>query len=146
MIRKISAHYIFPVSKPPVKFGIIVCSENGEILDVIDNKGVFKEVSSLEFYDGILVPGFIKTDFESDQIILERMKARQSQESALSLEDIVKWVTLDMAGITKEDHILGSFEKGKFPGVYLINKIDFTCLKLTAGSQMKNLLPLFEKK
>lgn len=58
-MKKISANYIFPVSGPPVKNGIIVLDEQNIIVDIINPGDEFKELPSLEFYNGILVPGFV---------------------------------------------------------------------------------------
>jgi len=61
MIRKITAHYIFPVSSAPIKNGIITVDKTGKILNIENPNGNFKEIAGLEFYNGILVPGFINT-------------------------------------------------------------------------------------
>lgn len=58
-MRKIAASYIFPVFSPPLKNGILILDENGAILEVVDTKGEFREQAGLEFYNGILVPGFV---------------------------------------------------------------------------------------
>ena len=58
-MRYISAHYIYPVSSPPLKNGIICVNDHGEIVDLIDTHGQLKETEKLEFYNGIIVPGFI---------------------------------------------------------------------------------------
>ncbi len=58
-MRKISASYIFPISSRPIKHGILEVSDSGKILDIIDTGGKLKETSSLEYYNGIIVPGFI---------------------------------------------------------------------------------------
>ena len=60
-MRKISANYIFPISSPPIKNGIIVLDDNNKIIDIINNGGELKETYNLEFYNGILVPGFVNT-------------------------------------------------------------------------------------
>ncbi|MBN2662774.1 MAG: amidohydrolase family protein [Bacteroidales bacterium] len=60
-MRKIAAHYIFPVTTKPLKNGIIIINDYGEIIEIIDTKGDLKETSSLEFYNGVIVPGFINT-------------------------------------------------------------------------------------
>ena len=61
MQRKVSAHYIFPGGRSPIKRGIVVVDENGEITDLIDNGGNLPESEKLEFYDGIITAGFINT-------------------------------------------------------------------------------------
>ncbi len=58
-MRKISANYIFPVNSEPLKNGIVVINDNGEILDLIDTKGKLTESAGLEFYNGVIVPGFV---------------------------------------------------------------------------------------
>jgi aminodeoxyfutalosine deaminase len=58
-MRKIAASYIFPISSKPIKQGIVVISDDGEIQDIIDTGGVLHETSSLEYFNGILVPGLI---------------------------------------------------------------------------------------
>jgi aminodeoxyfutalosine deaminase len=60
-VKKISASYIFPGKGSALKNGILVCSDDGTILEVIDTKGHLKELPSLEYYTGILMPGFINT-------------------------------------------------------------------------------------
>src|SRR5690554_95463 len=58
-MRKIAATYIFPGNLPPIKNGILVCSNNGTIIDLIDTKGNLREQAGIEYYSGVLVPGFI---------------------------------------------------------------------------------------
>lgn len=58
-MRKISANYIFPGTSPPLKNGIIVLDDSGEIMEVQDTGGKLREISRLEFYNGIIVPGFV---------------------------------------------------------------------------------------
>jgi len=60
-MRKIAANYIFPVSRPPIKNGIIVVDDNGCILEVRDTGGKLREEPGLEFYNGVIVPGFVNS-------------------------------------------------------------------------------------
>ena len=60
-MRKISATYIFPGNKPPLKNGILICDDDGKILELIDTGGQLTEQAGLEYYSGILVPGFVNT-------------------------------------------------------------------------------------
>jgi len=57
-MRKIAANYIFPVNESPIKNGILTISENGEILN-ISQLETNSEMENIEFYNGVLVPGFI---------------------------------------------------------------------------------------
>ena len=56
-MRFITADYIFPVTSPPVKNGIIVLDDDGTILEILSEqqKGSIKP----EYYEGIICPGFI---------------------------------------------------------------------------------------
>jgi hypothetical protein len=58
-MRRITADYIFPVSDPPLKNGIIEFDDHGRILSLTDTHGELNETSQLEYYNGVLVPGFI---------------------------------------------------------------------------------------
>lgn len=58
-MRKISADYIFPVTSPPIKNGIIVLENNGKVKDLIDPKKDPDASGNIEFYKGILAPGFV---------------------------------------------------------------------------------------
>ncbi len=58
-MRYLSAHYVFLISSPPLKNGIVCVDENNVITDVIDTGGQLEEREKLEFYNGILVPGFV---------------------------------------------------------------------------------------
>lgn len=60
-MRYISAHYVFPVSSPPIRNGIISLYDDGTIAEVIDPGGEVREMAGLEFYSGVLVPGFVNT-------------------------------------------------------------------------------------
>jgi len=57
-MRKISANYIF-TGKDILKNGIIELNETGQIINIINTNGKLQEEASLEFYSGVIVPGFI---------------------------------------------------------------------------------------
>lgn len=73
-MRKIAATYIFSLCGAPVKNGILVCNDNGSIVEVIDRGESFREEAGVEFYSGILVPGFIGIgrDFQNQNKITNR--------------------------------------------------------------------------
>jgi len=58
-VRKIAATYVFPLRGAPIKNAILVCNADGTIVDLIDRGNAFREEAGVEFYSGILVPGFI---------------------------------------------------------------------------------------
>lgn len=58
-MRKISANYIFPVTSAPLKNGILILDDANKIVDIIDTGGKIKEIENLQFYSGMIVPGFV---------------------------------------------------------------------------------------
>jgi aminodeoxyfutalosine deaminase len=58
-VRKISATWIFPGNLPPLKNGVLICEDDGTVVDLIDTGGQLREQAGLEQYSGILVPGFV---------------------------------------------------------------------------------------
>lgn len=57
-MRYFSADYIFPISTPPVKNGIVAVTDDGVIGDV-HQPGELGSSVEIEFFPGILCPGFI---------------------------------------------------------------------------------------
>ena len=60
-MRKIAATYIFPITQPPIKNGILTCTSDGTIVEISGSNEKLTEQSGLEFYSGILIPGFVNT-------------------------------------------------------------------------------------
>jgi cytosine/adenosine deaminase-related metal-dependent hydrolase len=60
-MRKFSAHRIYPVSGPPIPFGIIETTDDGTILGIRNTGGQPVEEAGLEFHSGIIVPGFVNS-------------------------------------------------------------------------------------
>jgi hypothetical protein len=94
-MRRISATYVFPISSPPVKYGIVALNQESYITEVIDNDGIPVEISSLEYFNGILVPGFIRINFLNDPGQNTRDKGRQSFERGIR-------ASIDIQGKTAE--------------------------------------------
>jgi len=59
-MRKISADYIFPVSSPPIKNGVVKINDDGVVVAIGDSR-LKAQDSRLEIYEGIICPGFINT-------------------------------------------------------------------------------------
>lgn len=60
-MRRIAANYIFTVEGSALKNGIIEVDDSGRIIKTVDTKGHLEESGRLEFYNGIITPGFINT-------------------------------------------------------------------------------------
>ena len=61
MVKKIAAHYVLPIHDKPIKNGVITYNESGTILEISQPAFHSQEIAGLEFYSGILVPGFVNT-------------------------------------------------------------------------------------
>ena len=60
-MKKISADYIFPGNSDPVKNGVVVYNDSGEIIDLIDPEKTTVNWYEVKVYQGIICPGFINT-------------------------------------------------------------------------------------
>ena len=63
-MRKITADYIFPISSEPIKNGAITIDEDGTIIEVsspLRGTSLGEQKSELEYFEGIICPGFINT-------------------------------------------------------------------------------------
>jgi len=148
-MRRIAANYVFPVIAPPIRNGILELDDTGKILRVIDPGEEFRETRKLEFYNGILVPGFIKAHGHLEPAcpkgrlspdrglsILEEMKVLSDRHPEVPFGKLLEWAALYGARAIFPDSRLGRFEPGARPGVNLIRPFDFTRMRLTSDSRV----------
>ena len=72
--------------------------------------------------------------------VLEELKTISSHSPGIKLETLLRWATLNGADFFGWKNELGSFEKGKRPGINLITGVDISALALTKFSAVKPLL------
>ncbi len=58
-MRKIAATYLFTPQNQLIKNAILICEDDGTIIDLIASGENIKEQPGLEYYSGVLVPGFV---------------------------------------------------------------------------------------
>ena len=58
-MRRLSAQFIITGTGDVLKKGIVTVNDEGIITDLVDTGGDLTEMPSLEFYNGVLVPGFM---------------------------------------------------------------------------------------
>jgi cytosine/adenosine deaminase-related metal-dependent hydrolase len=58
-MKHFSAQYIFTNTGPPLKRGIVSVGDNGTITGIKDTGGNLVEKESVEFHNGIIIPGFV---------------------------------------------------------------------------------------
>ena len=57
-MRFLTADYLYPLYIDPIKEGVLQISDKGEVISVFEGRK-FVPKDKLEFFDGILCPGFI---------------------------------------------------------------------------------------
>ncbi len=71
--------------------------------------------------------------------ILDEIKTISQKDPSISLETLLKWASFNGAEFLGFD-LLGSIEKGKQPGLNLIENLDFETLSLKPNSSIKKLI------
>ena len=72
--------------------------------------------------------------------LLEELKTISTFFPEISFETLIKWSTLNGASFLKMNSTLGSFDKGKQPGINLIENFDIQKMRLTAESKVTPLV------
>lgn len=80
-MKRFSAQYIFTNTGPPLKRGIITADEDGTITGIEDTGGNLAEKEAVEFYNGIIIPGFVNCHCHLE---LSHMKGIIPPESGLA--------------------------------------------------------------
>ena len=60
-MKKISADYIFPGNSVPIKHGVVVINDIGEVLSVLNPEIEEINWDEVEQHEGIICPGFVNT-------------------------------------------------------------------------------------
>ncbi len=58
-MRKLQAYFVFPIASSPIKNGILICEDDGTILELIDPSNAPFTFEDVEVLNGVLCPGFI---------------------------------------------------------------------------------------
>lgn len=58
-MRNLSAHYVITNAGPILKRAVITVGDDGTIISIEDTGGNLQEKKSIEFYNGIIIPGFV---------------------------------------------------------------------------------------
>jgi cytosine/adenosine deaminase-related metal-dependent hydrolase len=79
-MKRFSAQYIFTNTGTPLKKAIITTEDNGTIRNIDINEGNLEEEHSIEFYNGIIIPGFVNCHCHLE---LSHLKGSIAQGSGL---------------------------------------------------------------
>ena len=58
-MQKFSADYIFPVSSPPIKNGILIIDDKAKIVDILNPEEYNSSLDDVKKFKGIICPGFV---------------------------------------------------------------------------------------
>jgi len=58
-MKRFSAQYVITGNQPPLKRAVITTDDDGRIISIEDTEGNLREQHSTEFYNGIIIPGFV---------------------------------------------------------------------------------------
>ena len=75
--------------------------------------------------------------------VFDEIKTLQQHFPHIPFAELLKWGTINGAHFLGLEHQLGSFEKGKSPGIVLIENMDVQTLKLTPESTSRLIIPAF---
>ena len=103
-MRKISADYIFTISSQPVKNGVVVVADDGQIIDVLPEGDV--SGPDIELHQGIICPGFVNAHCH-----LELMHLQGKLEEQKGLDEFIKGI--ESIRKSTEEEILLAIEKGE---------------------------------
>jgi len=95
-MRKFSAHYIITGTGVLLNKGIVVTSDQGVITEIIDTNGAFEERSSVEFYSGIITPGFVDANLSSDPLSPAVNLSESLHQKFIILDAVNAFVTNDL--------------------------------------------------
>ncbi|MEL7585165.1 MAG: hypothetical protein AAGU19_00535 [Prolixibacteraceae bacterium] len=165
MTRRIAAHFVFSVSRPPIAKGMVEVDQDGIIINLSDPEGDLRETAGMEFHNGILCPAFtdlfhefspeLISDFfpelkkfetfmpfaqKGNYAILNWMKAIQQTAAEISLEYLIRLFCLETARQLGRQDETGTLEPGKHPGILLIDRMDYRSLRLSPDSRVKRLI------
>ncbi|MDD3273585.1 MAG: amidohydrolase family protein [Bacteroidales bacterium] len=94
-MRKIAAQYLFPGNSSPIKRGFVTLDDDGTILETGE---LDKESESTEFYNGIIIPGFVNSHCH---IELSHLKGVFTQESGMA--GFIKQIRVQRESAPKEE-------------------------------------------
>ncbi len=108
----------------------------------LSNIFIHRELPPLELMIKNNLKICIGTDSLSSNKVLDMVKEMftiQNNFKGIRMEKLLKWATINGAEVIGKEDIIGSFDKGKKPGIVLIENLDLENFKFTNESISKRL-------
>ncbi|MCT4647049.1 MAG: hypothetical protein N4A74_18825 [Carboxylicivirga sp.] len=164
-MRKLTSHFYLRKDGTFGKRPIVHLADDGTVTDLRESGSDFKEEPSLEYYPGILVPGFVasvssdsinsvkgkclvngvlriqpnKPNLESD-VFFEAWKNIQEQAQLVRGEDslgsLLHKYTYEAANLINAER-WGRIDIGSNPGILVIQNLDLRRFTFTPGTRFK---------
>ena len=109
----------------------------------LSNMFIHRTMADLPMLMSMGVRIAVGTDSLSSNHVLsmvEELKCIHRHYPGIPLQTVLTWACLNGAAALGKDDVLGSFDKGKKPGVVLIDNIDFQNMQLTPESTSRRLI------
>ncbi|HUR11710.1 MAG TPA: amidohydrolase family protein, partial [Flavitalea sp.] len=91
--------------------------------------GSLPDVNLLKKNNAVITVGTDSLASNHQLSILAELKTLQKNFPTLTIVEMLQWITLNGAKALMMDELLGSFEKGKQPGVVLIEKVEMDSIQ-----------------
>jgi len=158
-MKKFAANYLVTESGEWIKNGIIVATEVGDVVEIIDQGEDLREIEQLTFFNGILFTNFRFVRIHSDlpeknsvsqlesliiqlatdlnevsiQIVIEAAMQIHVQFPEMTIPQIFTELSNSMFGN-------GNFSRINLPGIYLLSSVNLSERRFTPRSKLKKIL------
>lgn len=158
-MKKFAANYLISETGTFLKNGLVLLTDDGEVLEIVDTKGNLEEIAQLTFLNGILIPNFrlVKVLPQSKQLS-DEFSVRSSiirLADGLTEISLIRWIEFGVQiheqfpGLAipeifeKLDAVLLTdcgFSKQNISGLFLLKGTDLVNLHFTSGYRLKMIL------
>ena len=133
-MRKFSAHYIFTGTGKVLNKGIVTLTDQGIVTDIVDTRGELDESAGVEFYSGVITPGFVNSHCH-----LELSHLRDTFSEKSGLPAFLKYVNLQRNA--NPDFVIDQARKGDAEllknGIVAVGDVSNTCATFPLKMQSK---------
>lgn len=159
-MKKFAANYLVSESGEFIKNGIILATDQGDCIEVIDQGEDLREIAQLTFFNGIVMTNFrfveIRSDFQSIEPVtllesaifqlfaeINEISIQVLIETGIHIQEqfpemIIPQILNEISKSLLKD---ARFSRMNVPGIYLLSGVNLSELKFTDRSKLKKLLP-----